>query len=580
MEFDVIVRNGEVIDGSGKPRSKQDVGLKGDSIAAVGNLEGATAPITVDAAGQVVTPGFIDMHSHADQTILVYPYAQSFIGQGITTTVCGQCGFSPAPLNKHYAVTWWEFNWWDMVEKRKYDREVVGDLGKARKAAKEVAGLDMNWSTFGEWLGRLDSDGIGLNIAPLVGHSTIRAAVMGTDYRRHATKDEIDAMKRYVEEAMDSGAQGISDGMDYAPNSYCAPEESVEVIGVAAKKGGLFSTHWRRTGLREGFGNPGLIQGLKEAIEIARKTGAKFEVAHLGSGYQILPSSTPKLTALAAEETLAVIDDAVKSGVDLTFDVIPNSQGGGVGYSKYLASPLSPWLKEAGSMEKFADNLRAPDLRNEIRQFIMSGKWYSLNPIVQPGWANAILISKSKADGIAGKTLAEVAAKRGEHALDTLMDIIMEDPWTTTGLRKGDEATKQMFLKHQRAMVAIDTFVVDETYEGKNPPYPLPSHNTFGGMARYLSLYAVPEVLGLEEGVRRLTGFPAERLGLSDRGTIAVGKKADIVVFKPEAVKDVTTDDEPRRYPEGFSWVFVNGVAAMENGKLKLTRSGRALRRK
>lgn len=580
MEFDIIIRNGEVIDGTGKPRSKQDVGIKGDEIAAVGDLSGAAASKTVDAAGQVVTPGFIDMHSHADQTILVYPYAQSFIGQGITTTVCGQCGFSPAPLNKHYAVTWWEFDWWDMVEKRKYDREVVGDLEKARKAAKEVAGLDMNWSTFGQWLDRLDSDGIGLNLAPLVGHSTIRAAVMGTDYRRYATRDEIEAMKRYVEEAMDAGAQGISNGMDYAPNSWCSPEESVEVIGVAARRGGLFSSHWRRTGLREGMGNPGLINGLKEAIDIAKKTGAKFEVAHLAPGYQVFPSTTPKLAACIAEETLAVIDAAIADGVDLTFDVIPNSQAGGVGYAKYLVAPLSPWLKEAGSMEKFADNLRAPDLRAEIHRFIKSGRWYTLNPIVTPGWANGILISKSNVAGVAGKTLAEVARERGEDALETLMDIVCEDPWTTTGLRKGDEATKRMFLKHPLAMVAVDTFVVDETYEGKHPPYPLPSHNTFGCMARYLSLYATPDVLGLEEGIRRITSFPAERLGLRDRGVIAKGKKADIVVMKPEAVKDTTTDDDPKRYPEGFSWVFVNGVAAMENGKLALTKSGRALRRK
>lgn len=579
MDFDVIIRNGDVIDGRGKPRLKQDVGLKGDSIAAVGDLKGASAPRTVDAAGQVVTPGFIDMHSHADQTILVYPHAQSFIGQGITTTVCGQCGFSPAPLHKHYAATWWEHNWWDRVERRKYYKEVVGDLQKAKKAAKDVEGLDMDWSTFGEWLDRLDRDGIGLNLAPLVGHGTVRAAVMGPDYRRHATKDEIEAMKRYVEEAMDSGAQGISNGMDYAPNSYCTPEESVEVIGVATKKGGLFATHWRRTGLREGFGNPGLIQGLKEAIEIARKTGAKFEVAHLGPAFQILPSPTPKLTECAAEETLAVIDEAIKSGIDLTFDVIPNSQTGGVSYSKYLASPLSPWLKASGSMERFAENLKAPDLREEIREYIMAGKWYVLNPIVQPGWAGAIQIARSKVTGVDGKTLAEVAEERGQDALDTLMDVLSEDPYTTTGLRKGDETTKRMFFKHPRAMVAIDTFVVDETCEGKNPPYMLPNPNSFAGMARYLSLYATADVLGLEEGVRRVTGLPSQRLGLSDRGTIVQGKKADIVVFRPEAVKDRTTEDEPRQYPDGFSWVFVNGVAAMEDGKLALTRSGRALRR-
>ncbi len=579
MDFDVIIRNGDVIDGSGKPRARQDVGLKGDSIAAVGDLRDAAAPKVVDASGQVVTPGFIDMHSHADQTILVYPYAQSFVGQGITTTVCGQCGFSPAPLNKHYAATWWEYNWWDRVEHRKYYKEVVGDLDKAKKAVKDVEGLDMDWSTFGEWLGRLDKSGIGINLAPLVGHGTVRAAVMGSDYRRHATSAEIEAMKRYVEEAMDSGAQGISNGMDYAPNSYCTPEESVEVISVAAKKGGLFASHWRRTGLREGFGNPGLIQGLKEAIDIARKTGAKFEVAHLGPAFQILPSPTPKLSMCAAEETLAVIDEAIKSGVDLTFDVIPNTQTGGVSYAKYLASPLSPWLKEAGTIERFAENLKSPDLREDIRHYIMAGKWYTLNPIVQPGWANGIKIGRSKVQGVAGKTLAEAARERSKDALDTLMDIICEDPWTTTGLRKGEEETKRLFFKHPRAMVAIDTFVVDETCEGKNPPYMLPNPNSFGGMARYLSLYAAADVLGLEEGVRRISGLPAERLGLADRGILAEGKKADIVVFRPEAVKDKSTEDEPRQYPKGFSWVFVNGKAAMEDGKLTLTKSGKALRR-
>jgi N-acyl-D-aspartate/D-glutamate deacylase len=452
-------------------------------------------------------------------------------------------------------------------------------LGKAKKAAKEVEGLDMDWSGFGEWLDRLDRSGIGMNLAPLVGHSTIRAAVMGQDYRRHATPAEVEAMKRYVEEAMDSGAQGISNGMDYAPNSYCSPEESVEVIGVAAKRGGLFASHWRRTGLREGFGNPGLIQGLKEAIEIAKKTGAKFEVAHLGPGFQVLPSPTPRLAACVAEETLAVIDDAIKGGVDLTFDVIPNTQTGGVGYSKYLVSPLTPWLKMSGSMDRFGSDLKAPDLRREIRQYIMSGKWYSLNPIVQPGWAGGIKITKSKVPGLDGKTLAEVAKERGQDALDTMMDILSEDPWTTTGLRKGDEATKIAFYKHPKAMVAIDTFVVDETCEGKEPPYSLPNPNSFSGMARYLSLYATADVLGLEDGVRRITGMPAERLGLADRGLIAQGKKADIVVWRPEAVKDTTTEDEPRRYPEGFSWVFVNGAAAMEDGKLRLTKTGRALRR-
>ncbi|HOQ02629.1 MAG TPA: amidohydrolase family protein [Bacillota bacterium] len=576
MTFDVIIRHGELVDGTGAPAKRSDVGISGDRITAVGDLSEASARLEVDASGKVVCPGFIDMHSHADQTVLLYPDGESAIGQGITTVVCGQCGFSPAPLNEHYLSCFWEWNWWDKVAPRKYYQEPVADLEAVRKHALDTDGLDINWSSFGEWLDRVRQVKPSINMVPLVGHGSVRAAAMGEDYRRAATDDEIRAMKRYVEESMDQGACGISNGLDYAPNSYATIEESYEVIGAAIDKGGIFCSHWWRTGLRQGFGNPGLINGVKQALDIAMNTGAKIELAHLSPGYLLAPSSTPKLSICAAEETLDVIDRAIRDGVDVSFDVIPNHTTGGVLHAKYLAALLEPWLKEAGDLERFSKNLRAPDLRQEIKQYILSGKWYSLNPVIQPGWAERILIGKTEVQEFTSKTVAQIADEKGCHPLDALMDIISMDPYSQTATPPGSDEVKRVFYSHPRAMVGVDTFLFDHTAESRVPPYYLPNPNTFGGMARYIKLYALG-LLGLEEGIKRITSQPAKWLGLRDRGVISQGMKADIVVFAPEEVTDKGTDDEPRRYSEGFRWVFVNGKSAMENGILTAGRSGQVL---
>ncbi|MDP2859369.1 MAG: amidohydrolase family protein [Bacillota bacterium] len=579
MDFDFIIKGGWVIDGTGAPRVKADVGIKGDTIEAVGDLSAAAAAHTVDAVDQAVTPGFIDMHSHSDQTIAFYPHGESSLGQGITTSVGGQCSFSPAPLNRHWTACFWEGNWWDRVEPRKYYQEVVGDLDRARKAAMEVDNLDISWKTFGEWLDRVEREKPGLNFVPLIGHGAVRTAVMGQDYWRHATPEEVERMKALVEQALDEGAAGISNGMDYAPNCFCAPEESYELMGVVAKRGRYLSTHSRRTGHRQGFGNPGLIDGLREAIDIAQRTGIRLEIAHLYPGYLTVPSSTPKIARVTAEETLELVDGAIKNGVDLAFDVIPNHNAGGVSFNKYLAAALTPWFKQAGTFEQLAQNLRAPDFRQEIKDYIMAGRWFNLNPITSPNWAGNLRIAKSRVDEFVGRSIAEIAGVRKLHPLDALMDVLVTDPYAQTGSKWSDkDEIRDVYYKHPLAMVAIDTFLVDPTYEIRIPPYTLPNPNTFGGMARYIRLYA-NQLLGLEEGIRRITSLAASRLDLPDRGQIKPGKKADIVVFRPEAVTEKFDGEEPRQYPEGFSWVFVNGTAAMADGNLTLSSSGRVLRK-
>jgi N-acyl-D-aspartate/D-glutamate deacylase len=273
---------------------------------------------------------------------------------------------------------------------------------------------------------------------------------------------------------------------------------------------------------------------------------------------------------------LDVINQAIEDGVDVSFDVIPNHTTGGVLHVKYLAAVLEPWLKEAGDLERLAKNLTAPDLRQEIKDYILSGKWYSLNPVTQPGWAARIVIGKTEVKEFAAKTIAEIADERGCHPLDALMDVISSDPYIQTMTPSGSDEVKRLFYSHPRAMVGIDTFLVDSMAESYVPPYYLPNPNTFGGMARYIKLYALG-LLGLEEGIKRITSQPAEWLGLKDRGVIAEGMKADIVVFEPDEVTDKGTDEEPRRYPDGFEWVFVNGKKAMESRVLTAGRSGQVL---
>ena len=579
MTFDVIIKGGEVVDGKGTPRRRADVAIKGEQIAAVGELGGATAKRVVDATGLVVTPGFIDMHSHADQMVLLFPAGESSIGQGITTSVTGQCGGSPAPIGEYTGVGMWGADWRHKLMPAKYYPAGAVETERVRQAAREYGNFDFDWTTFGEWVDRVNRAKPGFNLVPLVGHGTIRNLVMGKDTKRAAKPDEVAAMERAIAEVMAEGAWGISTGMDYPPGAFATEDEVQAVVSAAAKYGGFFSPHWRRTGLRQGFGNPGLINGLVESLDVARATGAKIQVAHLSAGYLVSPAPTPRLATVAAEETLVAIDAAIKDGVDLAFDVIPNHKTGGILHQKYLAATLTPWFREAGSFEQFAANLMAPDLREEIKGFLMSGKWYPLNPNLQPGWANGMMVDKSSVAKYDGKSIAEIAKESGKNPLDALMDVIAADPQACGGQRQPyamDEALR-VYYSHPMATVGIDTLLADETFALKVPPYTYPNLNTFGGVARFLRLYAVGH-LGLEEGVRRLTSLAAERLGLADRGVIAPDMKADLVVFDPAKVQECEDNIEPRQYPEGYAWVFVNGEAAMVDGKLTRSRSGRVLR--
>ncbi len=578
MALNIKIARGEIVDGTGQPRYRADVGIRDGEIVSVGDLSGVEAERTIDAAGKIVSPGFIDMHSHADETLICYPGAENFRAQGVTTVVGGNCGFTSAPLTRHYTAGFWEWNWWNDINPRKYYQEPVADLEPVERAMLEHEGVELSWRTFGEFLEALDEKVPGINLIPLAGHSTIRTAVMGHDYRRHCTDEELARMLDWVREAMDAGAFGLSNGLDYAPGAYASEEENVAIVRAAAERGGMFATHWRRTGLREGMGSPVLIRGLREAIDIATRAEVQLlQVSHLLPGYSIFPDTPEKMREAAAHHTLDVLDEAIEAGLNVYWDVIPNT-GGGVLSMKYVAGLLNPWLGEAGNLEQFSRNLGAPDLREEITGYIEAGNWYSLNPLTSPGWASALIISHHVDDGVRGRSLAQVARERDAGALTVLFDLLVDDPFTRAHPPAGSETSHRIFFEHERTMVALDTFAMDTTYDVTVPPYFLPHPNTFGGMPRYFSRLGIP-LLGLEKAVHRVTGLPAGVLALTDRGQIAPGRRADIAVFTPDELEERATYDEPRQYAGGIDHLLINGTLSIEDGQMLKERSGEVLRR-
>lgn len=582
-EFDLIIINGLVYDGKGNPPYKASIAVKDGKIVKIGDIRRFEAKRVIDAKGLAVSPGFIDIHSHGDETLFLYPTADSFVMQGITTIIGGNCGFTPAPLRDWWLLSFWEYDLWDELRPFKYYPEILIPLDEFKKKVKEVYGIDINWKSFNDYLKRIESIGISVNYAPLVGHNTIRAQVMGNDYKRKAKPEEIKEMKELVREAMEAGAHGLSTGLDYEPGAYADTEELIELVKVVKEYGGIYSTHWRRTGIRKErveFRPPEKIKGILEAIEIGKKTKVPVQISHIMSGYAIYPPPPPELATSAAKATIKVIDNARKEGIDITFDVIPNVDGG-VFTFKYLAGLLAPWVRELGSRENLAKALKAKDFRDEVKQVILSGKWWYINPKVNPYWAEKVKILVCKNNSYVGKTLAEIASEKNQDPIDTLFDIIIEDPDTRVEYGSFiDESEVIEFIKHPYSMICTDTFALDFKWEIKKPPYFLPHPNTYAAFPRFIRRYVRElKVITLEEAIKKITFLPAQKLKLKGRGVIEVGAYADIVIFNPNEIAEGGDYLEPRKPPKGIHYVIVNGEIVVEKGKHTAKKPGKVIRR-
>jgi N-acyl-D-amino-acid deacylase len=503
IEMNVIIRNVDVLDGTGAEAYRADVGLEGDQIAQIGDLSAATAATIVDGTGLVAAPGFIDVHSHSDYTLPINPRAESKIRQGVTTEVIGMCGGSPAPIDEQ---------------------------GKERLRQSRPE-LPWTWNTFGEYLASLCEQGISVNVVPMVGNGTVRSLAVGHD-DRPPTAVEMDEMRRLVAQAMDEGAWGVSSGLIYPPSSYASTEELIELCRVAAGRGGFYFTHIRGEGET-------LLQAVEEAIHIGESAGLPVQIAHFKARQ---PENWDKLP-----RALALLDQARARGVDVAADRYPY-----IASSTGLSTQLPDWAKDGGSEATMA-RLLDPDERQRILRDLRA----------QPTrWETIVIASVRDQPELDGKSIAFVAQERSSRPEETMLDLLTESEVQVSIVSFGmSEDNLRTVLRHPAVMIGSDgsaRLPHGPLGEGKAHP------RNYGTFPRVLCKYVREEgVLALPQAVHKMTGMTAARLRLPDRGHLAAGKKADLVLFDPQTVEDTATFTEPYQYPVGIAYVYVNGQAVI-----------------
>jgi len=588
MDYDYLIKNATVVEGTGKKPYKGSLAVKGDKVAALGDVKGDAAH-TIDAKGLTALPGFIDAHSHVDWALLWFPKTESHVMQGITTFIGGQCGGSLAPLGEYIQVPWLlQDHLVDLEPYKYYPRTPWHKLEKVNEWMQQVYGWTMDWRTMGEFFRRVEKKGISINYAPLVGHGTIRTKVMGLDYERHSTQAERGQMHELIHQAMKEGCIGMSAGLDYDPDVYADQEEMVEAVAQLKEYGGVYVPHWRRTGRRRGVKAGHVanekITALMECVDVHRRTGVRLHYAHLSTGWDTHPTAPDELEAANLKVTIDMITRDSGGELGITWDAIPFLIRGGFDVMPYLCSLLEPWLRELGSREALGKWLAVPDFREEVKDAIRQGKWFirvAYNPNTNPRWAENLTVTRSRSPGLDGKSVAQIAAERNADPWDTYFDIIVEDPDTrgVTGTMTYRPAYEQYYT-HPCGMVGLDTLVQDEKFEAKNPPYSLPGINSFAAFPLfYKVLVNEKKTFTLEQAVQKTSVMAARVHNLGGRGTLSPGSYADVVLMDLPNLRITADEVEPRRYPEGIRYVFVNGVPVVEKGKHMGATPGRVLKR-
>jgi len=594
-EYDVIIKDASIIDGSGKKAYKGSVAIKGNKIAALGEVRG-DAVKTVEVKGLYASPGWIDAHSHGDSTLLFFPNAESYIMQGVTTFIGGQCGGSPGPYGDWMGLPGISSQYIDELEPHKYyPKQNLFLREDVNKIMEKYYGWSIDWNTLGEWFKKVEEVGVSMNAALVVGQGTVRYKVMGNDYKRHSTQEELEEMKKLIREALNEGAIGMSTGLDYDPGVQASMDEINECVAVLKEyKNIVYTPHWRRTGRRRevkfGDTRSNKVDGLLESINTCRVTGVKTNIAHLTPGWRLVPEGNDYMEEHNIRVTLKFFDEAIEEGLDISFDSMPWFIRGGFDVMPYLSSILLPWLKESGSRENFSKWLEAPDYREEIKDALQSGKWFirlAYNPNTNPQWAENIWISKHKDGSLEGKNLAQIANERDKPQLDTWFDLIIEDP-DAMGYAAGTADTgnypwksyRSLMFQHKLGSLSLDQSVYDTSYQQERPPYRMPGINAFSAFPGFINkMVKEIKVFNLEEAIYKMSTAAAEHHNLKGLGTITPGSYADITIFNYDKLEVVGTPVEPRQHPKGIEYVFVNGVAVVEKGKHTGATPGRIVKR-
>jgi N-acyl-D-aspartate/D-glutamate deacylase len=592
-EFDLLISNTGIVDGRGSPEYKGSIGVKDGRITGLGEVEGDAKEV-IDGEGLVALPGFIDSHSHHDHWILQFPLCESYVLQGITTFIGGQCGTSPAPIGDLIHLDGISFGsefMEDLVpykyypDKDMFPREEVSDMLEDR------VGYRLSWRTMREFFEVVEEKGITCNFVPLVGHRNVRSLVLEEDYKRAATKAEIGEMTEHIHQAMGDGCVGMSYGLDYDPDVFAERDELVAHAEIMKEYDGIIVPHSRRTGRRRGMKQghrlPDKINALKEVIGICRESGARMNIAHLFTGWYILPDNPPEIIEEASRRaTLDLINEAINEGLDISFDVIPEWSYHQFSRWEYLCSQFLPWLRIHKSREAFGEWLKIPDCREELKEAISEGKWFirvQYNPNTNPNWMNNITVLEHDKEGVVNKTIGEIAEDRDADPFDTWLDLIVEDPDAKCGLgspTNPEASYHKIFLKHPSSAVGLDTYVDDYIWLSGLPPWSEPWMSTYNALPGFYQKYVKKmKTLTLEEAVTKTSTQAAARHGLKDRGVLKTGNHADIVLINLEELHATGTPLNPREKPEGIKYVIINGVITVKEKELTGKKPGQIVRR-
>jgi len=531
QSFDLVITNGRIIDGTGSPWYSGDIGIREGKIAAIGNLADSSRKRTIDAQGQVVAPGFIDMLGQSEKTILVDPRLPSKIYQGITTEVTGEGG-SAAPLN---------------------DAIIQAD-----QASYQHLKITPDWRTLRQYFARLEKQGLGINLASYVGATQVRRMVLG-DEDKAPTPAQLAQMTSLVRDAMHDGAVGVSTSLEYAPAPYAKTDELIALAAEASKFGGIYATHMRNE-------SDSVLQAIDEALRIGREAHIPVEIWHLKIAGKNNWGRMP--------EVVAKINSARQQGMDVAADTYAYPAWFN-GFSAFIPQ----WAHDGGDA-KLVERLKDPAMRARIRKEMLTpstewdNEWQEI-----PGPESVLIgvVQNPKLVPLQGKTLADIAKLWGKDPIDALFDLLIEDQAFTEvavfGMSEPDVA-----LALQQPWVSIDNDSSGASPEGllgQEHPHP----RAYGTFPRILRKYVREEKkLGLQEAIRKFAALPAQRMRFTDRGVLKQGMWADVVVFDPSKIRDRATFENPNQLSQGMNYVLVNGVPVIDQGKMTGALPGKVLR--
>ncbi|MGZ4832107.1 MAG: N-acyl-D-amino-acid deacylase family protein [Terriglobales bacterium] len=529
--YDIIIRNGHIVDGTGSPWYAGDLGIRDGHVAAIGNLSAAPAKHVIDARERVVAPGFIDMLGQSELTILVNPHVPSKIYQGITTEITGEGG-SVAPLN---------------------DRIIEAD-----RIGYERYQIHPDWRTFEQYFARLEEQGIGINFATYVGATQVRRMVLGDD-NRAPSPAELERMRALVREAMQQGAVGVSTSLQYAPAPYATTEELIALAREASPSGGIYATHMRSEGDR-------IMPALDEAIRIGREANVPVEIWHLKTAGKKNWGRMP--------DVIAKINAARAAGVDISADTYAYTAG-----SNSFSALIPPWAHDGGDA-KLIQRLKDPATRARIRKELETdtGDWENeWQEVAGPEGFLVTAVHNPKLVPLQGKRLPEIAKMWGKDPIDAAFDLLIQDD-AITEVALFIMSESDVALALQQPWVSIDNDnggTAPDGLLGREHPHP----RAYGAFPRILRKYVrVEKKLRLEDAIRKFSALPAQRMRLADRGVLKQGMWADVVIFDPDKVRELATYEDPNQLSVGMDYVLVNGVPVIEDGKMTNALPGKVLR--